>query len=300
MIIEAQNVCVKFRTGWRKHIAALDHFSLEVAEGDIFGLLGPNGAGKSTAMHCFLGLMQPNAGRISVCGAQPSLGAPLFDDILYLPEEPHYHLYLNVREAVEYYAQLHRRPIPRASILGAIDRVGLAEHQGLRLSKCSKGMKQKVGLAVCMLFRPKVLFLDEPTRGLDPVMVRDFRNYMLDISREGTTIVLNSHVLSEVELVCNRVAIVHRGRAVAQGAMKDLVRMNEDLYEVVMDPVTEVPSFLLDARQVAGTLFARVARERLGELVSFIQQQGVRMQSCRLQRETLEDVYLRIMQEGRP
>jgi ABC-2 type transport system ATP-binding protein len=295
MIVEASNVTVLFRRGFKRTLRALDGFSVRVAEGDIFGLLGPNGAGKSTAMHCCLGLLQPDGGEVRVLGERPVLGAPLFNDVIYLPEEPHYHLYLTVFEAVQYYARLYRRTLDDTHVRTAIASVGLGEFRDLRMAKCSKGMKQKVGLAVCQLFKPRLLFMDEPTRGLDPVMVRGFRDYLVSANRAGTTVVLNSHVLSEVELVCNRVAIVDHGRVLAQDALAKLIRTQQDTYDVALEGEADPPPFLTEAHRGAGMLTGTVSAAGLPDLMQFVQAGSLRLLHCRLRRETLEDVYLRVI-----
>lgn len=299
-IIEAIDLKVRFRRGVRRrYINAVDGVTLDVDEGDIFGLLGPNGAGKSSAMHSFLGLLQPDGGEVRVFGQRPHPGTHLFDDIVYLPEEPHYHPYLTVLEAVRYYARLHLRPIPDTAIRDALDRLGLGEFPDLRLSKCSKGMKQKVGLAACMLFTPRILFLDEPTRGLDPMTVRDFRDYLLDINSRGTTIVLNSHVLAEVETICNRVAIMNRGKVLALDRLSNLARFKDDQYEVLLNATGEPwPEFMAETRATAAGTVAQVRAQDLEALIRHCRERGIRLDSCRLQRETLEDVFMRVIREG--
>ena len=295
MMVEARNVTVRFRRGMKRWLTALDGFSLQVEDGDIFGLLGPNGAGKSTAMHCFLGLLQPDGGEVSVLGQRPFPGSPMFNDVIYLPEEPQYHPYLSVYEAVQYYARLYRRPLTDGEVRGAIEQVGLGEFRDLRLGKCSKGMKQKVGLAVCVLLKPKLLFMDEPTRGLDPVMVREFRDYLLAANRQGTTILLNSHVLSEVEMVCNRVAIVQRGRVLAQDVLANLIRCSDDVYEVALEPMAETPALLAEVRYSPEQQTGTVRTAQLGDLIRHLEEHRIKLIYCRARRETLEDVYLRVV-----
>lgn len=294
-MVEACNLTVRFRRGLKRRLTALDGFALQVDEGDIFGLLGPNGAGKSTAMHCFLGLLQPDGGEVRVLDQRPFPGSPMFNDVIYLPEEPHYHPYLSVYEAVQYYARLYRRPFSDGEVRGAIEQVGLGEFSDLRLGKCSKGMKQKVGLAVCVLFRPRLLLLDEPTRGLDPVMVREFRDYLIAVNRQGTTVLLNSHVLSEVEMVCNRVAIVQHGCVLAQDALANLIRASDDVYEIALEPAAETPALLLEVRRSPEQQVGTVKAAQLGELNQYLDEHRIKLLSCRLRRESLEDVYLRVV-----
>ena len=215
-MIEIDHLTVQFRNGWRrKATTAVDDLTLSIREGEFFALLGPNGAGKSTTLYCMLGLLKPTAGSVRLFGQTPRPGTPMFADLAYLPEEPHYHDYLTVEEAVTYYASLYgsRPSVDRLS--AALERLGLAPARHLRVSKCSKGMKQKVGIAQCLLHEPKLLLLDEPMRGLDPVTVKEFRDVLVDLNAHGVTIVMNSHMLAEVQLVATRAAVLDRGRLVA-------------------------------------------------------------------------------------
>jgi ABC-2 type transport system ATP-binding protein len=296
-MIEAAEVSVRFRTGLlRRPIRALDSFSLKVEEGDFFALLGQNGAGKSTAMHCFLGLIRPSSGRVKVLGNTPCPGHELFDEVAYLPEEPHYHGYLTVEEAVTFYGSLHRTPVGARAVSEAIDSVGLTPHRKLRVSRCSKGMKQKVGIAHCLLKRPRLMLLDEPTRGLDPLMVRQLRETLMDLNASGTTILMNSHVLAETEMVARRVAIIDRGKVVRQGTLEELLRPDQQIYEVEAeapegrDPAW--PEYFAPGPTKDGVAAGTIPEDRLHHFVSHCQQSGARVLSCALRRLSLEDVYV--------
>lgn len=298
-MITADNVTVMFRKGrFGAKLKALDGFSLSVREGDIYALLGPNGAGKSTAMYCFLGLIQPDGGSVTVCNERPVPGSDLFRHVAYLPEEPHYHLYLTVREAVAYYASLYGAGIPSRKIDEAIERVGLGGHRDLRLSKCSKGMKQKMGIAQCLVITPQLVFLDEPTRGLDPVTVREFREIILDMNRQGATIVINSHVLAEVETVCNRVAIMERGRVVRQDDLSALLSVNHEVYQVEFGRVEGVPHYLIPVAGAGETIRGDIPAANLGEFIRFTEDAGARLYECSLKRATLEDAFFAVLERG--
>lgn len=296
MIIEAQQVSVVYKTGFmRPVIRALDAATLHVERGDVFGLLGPNGAGKSTAMYCFLGLIRPNAGRIALFGQPPKLGSAVFDRIAYVPEEPHYPLYLTVEEAVSYYAALYRRPVSKARITEAIKRVGLSEFSHLRLDRCSKGMKQKMGLATCLLNEPELIFLDEPTRGLDPVMVKEFRDIVLAMNQQGVTFVINSHVLSEMELLCNRAAVMARGHVLVQDALSNLMRVDLDNYAVTLQPAEDWPAFVTVISRTNQEIKALVSTVRVAELFTFAQGRQLKIYECALKRVTLEEAFMEIL-----
>jgi len=231
VIVETKKLTVTYRRGFRRApFVALDHLNLEIQEGEFFALLGENGAGKSTLMYCLLGLLRPTSGEVRVMGGTPAPGAAMFADIGYLPEEPHYHAYLTVGEAVSYYAALSGRPIAKSQIDVLLERLGLQEHRKLRISRCSKGMKQKVGIAQCVLHAPRLLFLDEPMRGLDPGAVHLFRDMLVELNRGGSTVIMNSHLLSEVELVATRVGILDKGRMLANDSVASL-RAEHDTLE---------------------------------------------------------------------
>jgi len=187
-VIFAEDVHMHFRRGLLGgQLRALNGLSLEVRDGDFFALVGQNGAGKSTAMSCFLGLLKPTSGKVEVMGKTPDLGSPLYETVAYLPVEPHYHLYLTVEEATRYYSSLYGKRIPSKTINDILERLGLAQFKTLRLAKCSKGMKQKVGIAQCLIHETRLLFLDEPAQVLDPLVVREFREALREIHQRGAT-----------------------------------------------------------------------------------------------------------------
>src|SRR5580693_6374544 len=236
---------MQFRRGFlRKQVHALNGLTLEVKDGDFFALVGQNGAGKSTAMYCFLGLLKPTLGKVEIMGQVPELGSSLYKDIAYLPEEPHYHLYLTVEEATRYYASLYGRRVTPKKIDDTLERLGLGQFKSLPLSKCSKGMKQKVGIAQCLIHETRLLFLDEPTRGLDPLLVREFREALREIHRRGATIVMNSHVLSEIEMLANRVAIVDRGKVVVQDDLQNLLSTEREIYGITFEANGDLPDYI--------------------------------------------------------
>ena len=295
-MIRAENVTVSFKRGFlKKRLKALDGFSLAVQEGDIFGLLGPNGAGKSTAMYGFLGLIPPDSGDISVFGRKPYPGSDLFKEIAYLPEEPHYHMYLTVEEAVSYYAALYGNGINRRRVDEAIERVGLSEFRDLKLSKCSKGMKQKVGIAQCLVNTPKVLFLDEPTRGLDPLTVKEFRDILIGMNKAGATILLNSHVLSEVEMICNRVAIMDKGKVIAQDELNHLRSFDLETYVIEFAATGSLPDYVDTKIRTADTIKAEIPVGRLPDFIRFTEEAGLRLYECSLKKHSLEEAFFTLL-----
>ena len=293
-MITAENLTVTFRSGARRRpIKALDCFSLQINAGDVFGLLGPNGAGKSTAMYCFLGLIRPDHGVVSLFGLPPEPGASLFDRIAYVPEEPHYHLYLTVGEALRYYSALYLTDVPVGAIDRALELVGLAEYRDLRLDKCSKGMKQKLGIATCLVRRPDVVFLDEPTRGLDPLIVKEFRDIIRAMNREGTTFVINSHILSEVEMVCNRVAIIDHGRVIVQDDLRALLACEHEIYAIEIAQAGALPPYFQGVEMAGDRVRAIVPANAMPDFFKYISDNGVRVYECTLKRMSLEDAFFK-------
>ncbi len=200
---------------------ALHDLTLRVAPGECLGFLGPNGAGKSTAVKLLLGLVRPSSGDGEL------LGRPIGDlearrRVGYLPELFRYPAWLSAREVLAHHARLIGLHDAAKAIDGALGEVGLRERARDRVGTFSKGMQQRLGLAVALLGEPAIIFLDEPTSALDPLGRRDVRDLIVRLRARGTAIFLNSHLLTEVERVCDRVCIVDRGRVVAQGTIDEL------------------------------------------------------------------------------
>jgi ABC-2 type transport system ATP-binding protein len=206
---------------------ALDGLSLTVGRGELVGLLGPNGAGKTTAIKLLLGLARPTRGSGTV------LGAPLGDRAVrakvgYLPELFRYQPWLSAREVLALHARLAHVAVSRraAAIEGALEWVGLTERAGDAVSGFSKGMQQRLGLGVALLGDPELILLDEPTSALDPIGRTDVRAIVRAARDRGATVILNSHLLTEVERICDRVVILHRGRMIASGTLDDVVAVD--------------------------------------------------------------------------
>lgn len=295
-MIVAEDVHVHFRRGFLRHkLRALNGLTLEVKDGDFFALVGQNGAGKSTAMYCFLGLLKPTSGKVEIMGKVPELGSSLYKDIAYLPEEPHYHLYLTVEEATRYYSSLSGKRVSNKAINDSLERLGLAQFKTLPLAKCSKGMKQKVGIAQCLIHEPKVLFLDEPTRGLDPLIVREFRETLREIHKRGATIVMNSHVLSEIEMLANRVAIIDRGKVVVQDELSNLLTLNQELYRIVFEGNGAVPEYLTAVERTGNLVRGFLPKARLSDFMEVVRTSGLLLLECSLKKTSLEESFFKLI-----
>ena len=213
-----------YRLSRHRSIIALDSLSLEIREGEIFGLLGPNGSGKTTALKLILGLLFPTRGRVTVFGRDVSL-MEVKASIGYLPEHPYYYRYLSGRELIEFYGGIFGLPKEMLDERCAelLKLVGLEKAGELPLKNYSKGMLERVGLASALVNDPTFLILDEPTTGLDPIGSRDTRDLLLRLRGEGKTILLSSHYLSEVERVSDRVGILHQGKLMDVGNIRELM-----------------------------------------------------------------------------
>ena len=291
---------------WRpRPYRALDRLSIDVAPGDVFGFLGPNGAGKTTTLKLLMQLVFPSSGEAEI------LGRPLGDvsirrRIGYLPENPYFDDYLTGEELLDYYGRLFGQGAAerRQRVSGALDRLGIGAERRLPLRKFSKGMLQRVGLAQALLNDPEVLFLDEPMSGLDPLGRRDVRALILELRDQGRTIFFSSHILSDAEALCNRVAIVVKGRLAASGRLTELQEFAVQGWELVMAgvPPAALERVRARARRVLTIGGDRYAidlppdgrpEEVLRELIAA----GATMVSLNPLRETLEDVFVRRVAE---
>jgi ABC-type multidrug transport system ATPase subunit len=246
-------------------------------------------------MYCFLGLLKPTSGKVQVMGKTPELGSPHYEGVAYLPEEPHYHLYLTVEEATRYYSSLYGKRIADKTINDTLDRLGLAQFKSLQLSKCSKGMKQKVGIAQCLIHETRLLFLDEPTRGLDPLAVREFRETLREIHQRGTTIVMNTHVLSEIEMLANRVAVIANGKVVAQDELRNLLTLDRELYNVAFEANGAIPDYLTSVERLGQIVKGSIPKERLYDFMEFTRISDLPVHDCSLKKISLEDSLFKII-----
>jgi ABC-2 type transport system ATP-binding protein len=220
---------------WRKRPkCALSPLQLTVEDGEIFGFLGPNGAGKTTTLKLLMGLVFPTAGTARILGREwtdPSVKA----QIGFLPEQPYFYDYLTAHELLEYYGQLSGVPAKQRKprVDQVLEQVGLRDVQGVQLRKFSKGMLQRVGIAQAILHNPKLVFFDEPMSGLDPMGRREVRDLMEQLKHEGKTVFFSTHILSDAEALCDRVAIIHKGELRGVGAIEDLTSSVQGKVEVI-------------------------------------------------------------------
>jgi ABC-2 type transport system ATP-binding protein len=282
---------------------ALIDLSLRVEPGEVFGFLGPNGAGKTTAVKILLGLARPSGGSGTVLD-KPMGDRAVRADIGYLPELFRYQPWLSAREVVELHGRLRAvdrrgsQTEPRA----ALATVGLADRADDLVGGFSKGMQQRLGLAVALLGRPRLVILDEPTSALDPVGRVDVRSIVRRAREAGSTVFLNSHLLTEVERVCDRVAIVDRGRVLASGRIDDL--LGESQVRLRLEAATPAVLAALGGfgRVETGAdgwlTVARVTVDRVPDVVAAVVGAGGRVEAVDPGRSTLEDLFLRLVGGG--
>src|SRR5580765_4633942 len=224
-VISVRGVTKVFKDFWgRPKARAVDSVDFEVRRGEVFGLLGPNGSGKSTTVKLILGLLYPTKGQIQVFGHSPKHVATK-SRIGYLPEESYLYRYLNSRETLDFFGNLFELSKSernnRAEQL--LEMVGLGKTQTRAVGEFSKGMQRRIGLAQALINDPDLVILDEPTAGLDPIGCREVKDLILELARRGKTVILSSHLLSDVEDVCDRVVIYYGGRIQAMGTLKELL-----------------------------------------------------------------------------
>ena len=294
----------QLRKEYGRKVAVAD-LTLQVPRGEVFGFLGPNGAGKTTAVKMLLGLTNPTA------GSGRLLGKPLGDTatrvkVGFLPEHFRFHEWLQATEFLDLHGQLFGLSAEQRAnrIPGMLELVGLTEAAGRRLSTFSKGMLQRIGLAQALLSEPDMVFLDEPTSGLDPLGRRLVRDIIRKLKAAGTTVFLNSHLLSEVEVTCDRVAFIKAGRIVRTSQVDQLV---EGLTELMLRVGRTTPELLEGLKQWGGDV--RVEGRRilmtvqdeasLPAIARWVIDQGVDLYALAPQQLSLEELFVRVVEESR-
>src|SRR5712692_5786388 len=286
---------------WRKRPKrALHPLHLTVEEGEVFGFLGPNGAGKTTTLKMLMGLVFPTSGSARILGREwtdPAVKA----QIGFLPEQPYFYDYLTAHELLNYYGQLSGVPARDRGrrIDEALQRVGLTDVKGVQLRKFSKGMLQRAGIAQAILHDPKLVFFDEPMSGLDPMGRREVRDLMEQLKHEGKTVFFSTHILSDAEALCDRVAIIHQGELRGVGAVADLTSSVQGKVEVIWQG-TQVPASMkalgVECHVTGDTVRAVLAENQQDAAIDALRRERIRLISITPVRTSLEEYFVAKLQ----
>ena len=287
-----------------KNIRALQGVSLRVGGGEIFGLLGPNGAGKSTLVKIVMTVVRADRAGGTLLGL-PLGNRRALARVGYLPESHRFPGYLTGAQLLSYYAALARVERPERLARGdrLIRLVGLADWAGTKISKYSKGMLQRLGIAQALMNDPDLIFLDEPTDGLDPMGRRDVRQMLVELKKQGKTVFINSHLLGELEMVCDRVAILAAGRVVKEGSLDELTRHTVEYRIVVQGDPSALDDRIRDvgATREGDTLTLRGHDpEKVNRLIDLARSAGLLIESVEPKRVSLEDIFIEAVGEQAP
>ena len=281
LAVEIRNLCKDFKTSFRrKPLRAVDDVSIRIMPGEVYGLIGPNGSGKSTTMKALLGLVAPDSGTCSIFG-KDSLKVDSRNEVGFLPENPYFYKHLTGSETLRFYGWLCglRGGSLAARIDELLDLVDLTAARDRRVGGYSKGMLQRIGLAQALIQEPRLVILDEPTAGVDPVGSRQIRDLILKLSDRGITVFLCSHLLEQVQEVCDHVGIIFQGRMIREGRLEELISI-EDQTDIVLRDATP---------ELVEKIIALVAATP-----------GVSVVSTGKPRTTLERLFLREIREEKP
>lgn len=277
-VIEIRNLSKVYRDFWgRPKVRALNSLSLDVKKGEIFGLLGPNGSGKTTTLKLLLGLLFPTEGQVRILG-EPAHNVEKNERIGYLPEESYLYRFLNADETLDFYGRLFKMSkaerIKRRDEL--IARVGLEHARRRQLKEYSKGMTRRIGLAQALINDPELVLLDEPTSGLDPLGTRDMKDMIMKLRDEGKTVVMCSHLLADVQDVCDRIAILYKGELKVIGNVQELLQATDE---------TQL-------------LTSSLGDDAIKEVEAVLSKHGASLKNVAHPTSTLEDLFLRTVAES--
>lgn len=292
--IETKDLTKTYRARFREKANVVDHLNLTVEEGEIFGFLGPNGAGKTTTIKMLLGIIYPTSGTATVLGKEVG-DMEVHRMISYLPEKPYYYEHMTGMEVLQFYSALFGIR-DKAKCQALLEKVNLAGDAYKTISQYSKGMQQRIGLAQSLLNDPRLLFLDEPTGGLDPIAHIEIRDLILQFRDEGKTCFISSHELSDVERICDRVAIINNGKLAALGRLDDLLAggrveitadINDEAFAASLHSADNIVSYR------SGRLIVDVPdNSDLNALIDAIRTKGGQIHSVIPRRKRLEDLFV--------
>jgi ABC-2 type transport system ATP-binding protein len=306
-IIEIEGLTKDFQIGFlrKRPLRALHGLNLAVEKGEVFGFLGPNGAGKTTTLKILLNLIRPTAGEARILG-EPVTSTSLHRKIGYLPENPYFYDYLTPEELLVFIGKLFgmRQPALGAKVSGLLEMVGLQDARRQQLRKFSKGMVQRIGLAQAMINDPEVIFLDEPMSGLDPLGRREVRRAILALKQNGTTVFFSSHILPDVEALCDRVAIMNGGNLQQVGALHEILKMKIEAHEIVLAGIRAVDAGLRPICEEIIPMGDRLqlranSQQQVESILSYALAQGASLVSVNPVRPSLEDYFFSQVATGK-
>ncbi|HEX5733066.1 MAG TPA: ABC transporter ATP-binding protein [Blastocatellia bacterium] len=304
VVIDIKGLTKDYQVGFlkKKTVRALDHLTIDVRRGDIFGFLGPNGAGKTTTLKLLMRLIFPTEGSATILG-NPIDDVATRSRIGYLPENPYFYDYLSGRELLEYTARLFaiEKPVAERRAQELLAQVGLDKDRADRqLRKYSKGMLQRIGIAQALVNDPEIVFMDEPMSGLDPIGRREVRDLMLSLREQNKTIFFSSHILSDVEALCDRAAILSRGKLTRYGTVEELTAHEGSSLEVIAVGVEteilsksmrEMPTVEAINRTPNGAQIILQDETNVASVVALIHEAGGKLVSVNPRRTSLEDIF---------
>ncbi len=295
---EASGLSKAFRRRWpRREVRALQNVSLAIEPGTIFGLLGPNGAGKTTLIKIALTITYADSGEVRLLG-ESIRNRSILGRVGYLPENPRFPTHLNAMQVLRLYGSLSGAPENRLTqnAMKWLERLELAQWRDMRVSKFSKGMNERLAFAQALVHDPDIIFLDEPTDGMDPLGRREVRAVCRELADAGKTIFINSHILSEIELICDRIALMKSGELVEQGTIAELTSSRGG-YELVVPVAEGLSDWLreqtLSFASVNGHFHVQVPdRASANTLIDALRQRNIQIESLTAKRRSLESVFI--------
>jgi ABC-2 type transport system ATP-binding protein len=300
-IIEIDGLTKDYASGfWRKKWKrSLDHLTLRIEDGEVFGFLGPNGAGKTTTLKLLMGLIFPTEGTARVRGRSID-DVAMHSEIGYLPEHPYFYDYLTAREFLDYYARFNGYSAAERNerVERFLRRVGLSASGNVQMRKFSKGMLQRVGIAQAIIHDPKVVFLDEPMSGLDPVGRREVRDIILELKQQGRTIFFSTHILSDAEMLCDRVGVLVGGKLQGVGAPREIVSVEVHSMEILFELPegrTLTQRLATQATSIGGRFRIALPEADVYAALDQLRMAEARILSMTQIRPTLEDYFIRLV-----
>jgi ABC-2 type transport system ATP-binding protein len=283
---------------------SLEGLTMRVEDGEVFGFLGPNGAGKSTTIKLLVGLIFPTAGSATILG-KPISDIGMHQDIGYLPEQPYFYDYLTAAELLDYFARFHNLKAAdrRERVARMLKKVGLETARKIQLRKYSKGMLQRVGLAQAILHDPRVVILDEPMSGLDPLGRREVRDIILELKKEGRTVLFSTHILSDAEMLCDRVGVIAGGKLRGVGAPDEIVGIKahgmEILFELAGEATSAASALLSKSTRTGNRYRMQVNEEELYAALEQLRGASARILSVTQIKASLEEYFLHLIEADR-